>query len=402
MLPESRRMNGSPLINVPFLMTKLRLFYLMTGLFGGFFAPYLALLLQSEGFSSAATGSVMAVGTLLAILVQPVWGLVVDRYHITRPLLVLTFIAPAAVGAMFNSRQLVVVMVAYTLTMVFSAPQAPISDAFAVEAAGTTYGTIRSFGSLGYAIAGYVGGLYVEHLSVHTIWAPYALIGLVGGSIGLLLPAGRTEDVGVGAGLRGGLRILLTNRRFLLFLLGGFLISETLTAFNTFFVLAYKDIGGTLSTAGIAFFVASLTNVPAMLIASRVIRRVGGTNTMLLAGLIYAVRWGVQALVPIPLVAIAVQVLHGSSFGFFYVAAVDFVAQTTTRDLQATGQSVFGMVCGGAASVAGNLGNGVLLRVGGPALMYGACALASLAGAACFAWIARLEAAERRRSAAGR
>ena len=108
---------------------------------------------------------------------------------------------------------------------------------------------------------------------------------------------------------------------------------------------------------------------------------------MFLAAVAYIVRWGVQAFIPNPTVAIAIQVLHGLSFGFFYVAAVDFVSRSARRELQATAQSVFGMVNGGLAGIIGNLLNGDLLNYGGPGLMYVVCMTSAVMGAACFAYV---------------
>ncbi len=371
----------------------LRAFYLLTGLSGGFFGPYLSLLLERDGFSSSAIGGAMSLAMVIAIVVQPLFGLLVDRFHATRTTLALTFLVPAIFAFLYDQQNFLLIVSVYALSTLFSAPQAPIADAYAVglaRAYGTTYGTIRSFGSMGYALGGYAGGLYLEHLSIHLLWLPYALLCVIGGAIAFFLPREKPSSV-VRGSIRQGMSTLLKNPRFVLFLLGGFLISETLTAFNTYFVLAFHEIGGSFADTGIALFIASLTNVPAMLIAARVIRRVGREKTMLIAATAYVVRWGVQVLIPIPSVAIAIQVLHGISFGFFYVAAVGFVAQTTTRELQATGQSIFGMVCNGLAGIGGNLVNGFLLRAGGPTLMYAVCAIAALFGAVCFLLVMRVK-----------
>jgi len=371
---------------------RLRAFYLMTGLAGGLLGPYLALLFATDGLASYQIGIVTSAGTLVAIFVQPVWGLIVDRFRITRTTLALTFAVPAVAAVLYDVRWLPMILFAYALSTVFSSPQAPIADAFAVAIAKimqTQYGTIRSFGSLGYAFGSIAGGLYIAHFTVQTLWLPYALVSGLGVAIALWLP--RSEEVPrARAKVSEGMRRLLGDRRFLLFLVGGFLLSETLTAFNTYFVLAFRAIGGSLSVAGLAFMIASLTKVPAMLLADGGIRLLGRERTLMIAAVAYVARWGVQALVPNPTVAIAVQLLHGTSFGFFYVAAVDYVSDVTGPDMQATGQSLFSIVCGGLAVIVGNLLNGFLFHFGGASVMYGVCAVSSLAAALCFWQVQRM------------
>ncbi|MNN19697.1 putative nucleoside transporter YegT [compost metagenome] len=140
---------------------------------------------------------------------------------------------------------------------------------------------------------------------------------------------------------------------------------------------------------GIAFAIASATNVPAMLVAAKVMNKYGRERTLVLASVVYALRWALQAVFPYPFVAISVQVLHGISFGFYYVAAVNYVSVEARKELQATGQSLFSMVSAGFAGILGNLFNGYLLHAGGPTLMYGICTLSAVLGVACFWYVSR-------------
>lgn len=49
-------------------------------------------------------------------------------------------------------------------------------------------------------------------------------------------------------------------------------MNQTMTAFGTYFVIAFQSVGGSTRYAGIALFLASVTNVPSMLFASKVIK----------------------------------------------------------------------------------------------------------------------------------
>ncbi|MFD2879795.1 MFS transporter [Paenibacillus rhizoplanae] len=104
-------------------------------------------------------------------------------------------------------------------------------------------------------------------------------------------------------------------------------------------------------------------------------------KTLMLASVVYMLRWAIQWLIPVPGVMIGVQTLHGMSFGFFYIAAVEYVASITGKELQATGQSLFNMVFVGLGGIAGNLLNGYLLDSGGPRLMYFSCTVSAALGA---------------------
>ncbi|THF78485.1 MFS transporter [Cohnella fermenti] len=352
------------------------------GLSGGMMGPYLTNLFVHQGIASSQVGIIMSAGKIASIVVQPLWGVLVDRYQQTRLVLMLSLAIPAVLAYFYNLQWFAAILVVYMVTTVFQATQAPISDSYAVRAAkeaNTTYGKIRSFGSFGNAIGGYLAGMYLMFCSITALWVPFLLLSLLGlVSIGALPAA--TERKAGSVAFGEGLRRLLGNRSFLFFLIGCFMINQTLTAFNSYFVLTFQMAGGSYGLSGIALLIASLTNVPAMLVGSALQKKWGIKNVLLLASAAYVLRWGIQWLFPIPEVIVAVQVLHGVSFGFFYVAAVEFVAGSSGKGMQATGQSLFNMVFSGFGGIVGNLLNGYLLEVGGPDLMYLVCAISALAG----------------------
>lgn len=365
------------------VLLKMRGLYLFTGLAGGSFNPYVTSLLVHQGMTSQRIGVMMAFGTLLAILFQPLWGILVDRYQRTRLVLMLTLIVPGTIVYLYNVKWLVVIVLVYSLYTIFQSTQTPVADAYAVNAAsaaGTSFGTIRLFGSIGTALGGYFGGLYLNWLGVTELWIPFLLFNLLALMLVMTIPVNverRTQHVT----FTSGIRQLLGNRVFLLFLAGCFLVNQTLTAFNSFFVLTFQMAGGSFAWSGIALMIASITSVPAMLVAASVLKKYGYEKTLMLASIVYMLRWAIQWLIPVPGVMIGVQTLHGMSFGFFYIAAVEYVASITGKELQATGQSLFNMVFVGLGGIAGNLLNGYLLDSGGPGLMYFSCTVSAALGA---------------------
>lgn len=372
-------------------LLKLRLLYLLTGLAGGLFNPYLTTLFVHQGIGANLVGVLMSIGTLLSIIVQPVWGLLVDRYRQTKLVLLLSICVPASLSFFYGFKYVAVIIMAYFLSIIFQSTQSPVADSYAVSAAQkgrTSYGTIRSLGSLGTALGGYAGGLYLSRFGISQLWMPFLALSLAGAATVLTLSRS-TERNASAISLTQGIRELLGNRLFLMFLVACFFVNQTLTAYNSFFVLAFQDAGGSYSLVGTALLLASLTNIPSMLLAARILRSIGHERTLLLAAFFYALRWGIQWLFPVAAVMVGIQVLHGLSFGLFYVAAVEYVAQASGKKMQATGQSVFNMVFSGLGGIVGNLLNGYLFYSGGAQMMYLACTVSALIGAGMLYWINR-------------
>jgi len=373
-------------------LLKLRGFYLFLGLAGGSFGPYLTSLLVHNGLDSGQIGMLMATGTLIAILIQPMWGIISDRYNQTRLVLILSVAVPALLAVFYRSEYFIVLMLVFTVSTIFSSTQAPIADSYAIAAAkraGSTYGSIRLMLSIGAAVGSLAGAKYVSTFSVSTIWMPFLLFNGLAVLIALTLPKQAEENHMMSQSFAQGVRQLIGNRVFLAFLGGSLLVNQTMTAFGTYFVLAFQSVGGSMQYAGIALFIASVTNVPSMLLASKVIKKWGRERTLLIGALIYVLRWGIQVAFPYPSVMIGVQVLHGLSFGLFYISAVEYVSQITSADMQATGQSIFNMVFSGFAGILGNVLNGFLLNQGGVGAMNLSCVISSAAGAVLLIYVAR-------------
>jgi PPP family 3-phenylpropionic acid transporter len=61
-----------------------------------------------------------------------------------------------------------------------------------------------------------------------------------------------------------------------------------------------------------------------------------------------------------PILAVAVELMHGLSFSLLVVAAVEYVNQLVPPAWRATGQSLYAAACFGAGTLAGNTISGYL------------------------------------------
>lgn len=342
--------------------------------------PYLGALLESDGFSSADVGILTSLGIMASILTQPLWGMIADRHGWTRVILAVNFMVPSILAILSHTMAWFLVGMVSIGFFVFKNPQAPIMDAYAVSVTketGGSYGTIRFFQSVGFGIGGYLAGMFLTHYVVTDLWIPFMFLSALGILVVFTLPP-RKPAVRLGAKSSEHLKALL-QPHFLIFLTACFLVNQTLSVFNVYYVIVYRQLGGSASTVGLGIVVAAVANVPSMWAADKLIRRFGRHRVLMFAGSLYMLRWVLQAFITAPGWVIATQVLHGS-FGLFYVSSVDYVAETMSPRIRATAQSVFGMVASGVSGIVGNILNGVLLDAGGPRLMYAVCGVSAFAG----------------------
>lgn len=334
----------------------------------------------------------MAAGMLVGMTLQPMWGMIADKFGRIRLLLGLAFVTPVCFFFLFNSRIFFVLFIVNILYFLVRTPQSSVSDAYvlrATEKLGQVYGTIRYFQSIGFGVGGYIAGFYLGKYAVTNLWLLAASISLIGALVVGWLPKSETEQrVLVRGELFHNVKMLVSwqNKNFLIFLLGAFFLNQTLAAFNTYLVIAYSDLGGQMKYVGWAFLIASAANIPSMHFARHLTAKFGIVETMIFSSLVYLFRWVILWFVTNPMWMIGIQVLHGS-FGLFYVPAVHYVVENSPAQIRATAQTIFGMIAGGLAGIVGNLLNGILIQSGGPSLMYAVCAGSVVLSLGCFGYL---------------
>ena len=260
-------------------------------------SSYFSIYLNDLRFSKTMIGAVTSVSSLAAMAAQPVFGALLDRSASrTRTLQGLILLTAAMYPLLLLSRSFIYILAMYTVYFVFRRLQPAINTALSVgyaEQAGRDYGPIRMMGAVGYTammipvsyIAGTEGGV------VKMFWV-YSLICLVNVLLLFLLPPMPGHNRKKSGGNISPLS-LIKNRFVMLLILYHVLIAAANGIGHTYFpIFATSDMGSGNALYGIMVTVGSLTEIPFLFLADRIIRRLGAAKTVALLGLLTAVRWG--------------------------------------------------------------------------------------------------------------
>jgi MFS family permease len=148
-------------------------------------------------------------------------------------------------------------------------------------------------------------------------------------------------------------RMLKTPFVFVLFLVT-FIDS---TIHNGYFVMAdeflTKRVGIGANVSMVVMSIGQVAEIVAMLILGKVLAKLGWKWTMIFGVIGHATRFGVFALMPdFQGVIIAVQVLHGVCYAFFFAAVYIFVDEVFPKDVRSSAQGLFNMLILGCMVVA--------------------------------------------------
>lgn len=114
------------------------------------------------------------------------------------------------------------------------------------------------------------------------------------------------------------------------------------------------------------------------------LRRIGAKGLLVMAFLVFIVRWLFYSVIDAPVWALVIQLLHGLSFAAFLVGGVTFVSERTPPGLSATAQAIYSTVTFGLASITGSMIGGYLYDNVGMQNFFRFFSLLGLAGLAIF------------------
>ena len=373
----------------------LRALYLATGTWTAAIAPFSAVILQSHGVDTTTIGVLAALAALAATGLVPAWGhladVMVGRAYAFQLGIV---IASVAAVALLLPLPLPVLAVILAFFSIFPTMFLALADSLAIDALPAPerqYGAMRALASLSFALGIIVAGFVYDRTG-------YAAVPLVclGWSALLLVVLhrvpDRTRDPRVravaavlggddAAGRFGSVSRALSTEPRLWAVLAVFTIAYTgLLAATLFVGIRIVDLGGQPSDVALSFGVAALAEIPGLVIAGWLIRRIG-TRWVVVVGLTgfgaCIVSWGVLST---PDAINATRVVTGLSFGALIAARVVVIARLLPDELQATGQTMLQAATFGLGTALGAVIGGVVYASFGPTVFFGLAGALAIGG----------------------
>jgi PPP family 3-phenylpropionic acid transporter len=353
-----------------------KLFYAVKFAGIGVFAPYVAMYFIRKGLTSIQVGSLVALVSFVGFIAQPVWGIISDKFNITRLLVTISCWTTS------------VLVLAYTLTdrfeylvvivTLFSIMRAPLHANVAALALNhlelrgkqEEYGKLRLWGSIGFIVATIVsGGLFFEDKLTIAIYV-FAGCMLVLGFISFKLP---DRHISTEVQWRDGLRLLADNRQLRLFLLGIIFVGITLGIADQYLVVYMNELNASAWMIGATVAVTALPEIPLMSYAQTFIRKWGLRITYVVGISALPVRWLFNMLVTDPNIALPVQALHGVAMSALLAVGVIYIDNILPKTLRASGQALYLSSLYGLGPSIGLFLAGLLMSSGGTQPLWTLC-----------------------------
>lgn len=305
---------------------------------GGFLFPFVSLFYHRNGLSGTQIGLLGALGAGAGLLAAPFWGARSDRA--ARPVRVLQVglvVTAAIILVLGRQSQFLPIALLVTLYFLASSGLLPLADLLAAHIASQAndagYGSVRLWGSLGWTLVTAVAGRLIELFGLYLAFAGNALGYLLAAltlrwlpRAAIHLPEAASTPAAGRPGLRQAIPAFARSRRLagLAIALGLYwlLTNNNLFQFEPIYMV---QLGASETLVGLANALNAAVELPAMLLADRLLRRFSAGWLLRFHFLLSIGRAvGVLLFPTIPMI-LATRAVLGLQFSFYSVAIIAYI-----------------------------------------------------------------------------
>lgn len=336
----------------------------------GFYLPFFPVWLQGKALGPSVIGIVLAIPIIVRILATAPLLALADGPVGPRRLLLASHLGQLIgypVLMMLDSEAAIAGMVA--VLAVFQAAVIPANDLVTTIAVrrhqGLHYGRIRGFGSIAFLLASIAAGYLIDAFgSGIVIWALALapILGLL--TTHLAVPPSIRRDPRAPAAAPAPPAAL--PRALWLLIAAAALIQGSHGGLYAFGSIHWRAVGFSDTVIGYFWAIGVVAEILVFYLLGRGVGRgSAGLRLILLGGAAAAIRWGLLAASPGLGATLALQVLHGLSFGATHLGSMAALAALAPDEARGRAQGLLGSSIALAMAAATVL-SGFLYRISGP------------------------------------
>jgi PPP family 3-phenylpropionic acid transporter len=336
------------------------IYYCLIFASGGAYSSYIGLYYTDVGFDTIQIGTITSLSAVIAIIVQPFWGLTGDRAKYKNSVLILC-IFMSVISNWFipiSGNIFWLIIIVSLFFTIFQCAINPLSNAITLELASKhnfTFSNVRTFGSVGYACMSFVAG-WVINYSIYYIFVLYSLLMFLSLSLTPLISKVKGHQ-------REGNKVkfseILKNRKLIYIFIFALLIQSTLSFFYSFHAIYSKEQGISTNLIGLGIMIGSLSQFPLMIFFDKIYKKFGIFNILIFSGVIQAIRMLLYALILTPQSILFIWILHGGTFILINLCLIEYVNANVAAELRASGQMMNAIVMQGMNMILGSLVGGI-------------------------------------------
>lgn len=337
------------------------LFYVAAATFG----PYISVYYKDKGLTITQIGLLSEVGALVALFIQPLWGIGADKYNKRKQFLLVAITGAGMFVMSYRfATDFITFFVCVLLFSIFSSAIGPLGDTVVTDIAEKNsfkYSTIRMGGTVSYAAVVVLAGVYLR-TNPKASFILTALMYLIMLFTVLRMPDvyHRTKESQQKRKLnRNNIWKVIKNKQISFILVYLCIFQIVLGCYGGYLSLLVTQMGYDNRMIGILMCISAVSEIPILLNLDRIIRKFGTIKVMVFAGFMMVIRIFLPSMQSIEGIILA-QMLQGVTYMIMYYCTVMYMVRNLELQLHSTGQSLLCLVQAGIASLFSNVVGGYL------------------------------------------
>ncbi|MBK4216557.1 MFS transporter [Paracoccus caeni] len=315
---------------------------------------FIPMWLRAQGLSETDIGTCLALAAFVAVIINPVVGLIADRTHQNKAILTgLVLCATVSVLVLGASSGPLWVAVVFLVYRSIVSPLVPLAESILIanlSAYRLSFGTVRAWGSASVVVTTLLCGFLVDWSDTGAILYLLIVILLaqIGTSTGLPSRAGGIRPAITTASILRALR----NRGFLL-LLGSAAISQACHGvFYAYSTFRWLEAGHSTSAIGIFWGIGVSAEIVAFACGGRITARLSPGKIIAIACCAGVLRWGIFGLSAELMPTLFVQILQGATLGLTQIGVAAYLQRNIAPQFLSSASGTYWAFSGLAAAVA--------------------------------------------------
>jgi MFS transporter, PPP family, 3-phenylpropionic acid transporter len=325
----------------------------------GFILPFVNLFYVSLGLTGTQIGAIGSVSSVVGLVVSPIIVSELKKRPQARGILQASLMLGAIAYFLLGQQTAFfpIILIVFMQALV-GAGVMPASDAMAVhvsEEAGTGYGSVRVWASVGWIISVLTSGWLIERNGFEAGFLGVSFAWLTGALVTLLIhPRYFVAASRIGqpqSNIRTALKHIVRDRTLVGYAIAlifmGFLNNGVLQFENVFLA----ELGASKQLISVAGIMSAIVEIPFMIFADRYVRRVGGHRVMLLAVIMIVFQRAAVLLFPAIATIMIVRFIGGIAFSFLTISSVFLISSRTDPNETGTVLAIYTVTLAGLVNV---------------------------------------------------
>ncbi len=344
---------------------RMALLYSVFFAFVGLMLPFFPVWMKDRGLSETEIATVLALPMLVRIFTSGAISAYADRMQERANLMIVLMTGSALTLCLFLvSSQFWPILAISLLLALFSHPLQPVMDSITllgVRRHGHDYGRIRLWGSVVFIIANLVGGVVLAQSGSGTVMVLIVAAAFAGVALSPATPRLGPSQLSGEKNQHSNASAwkLIQNQRFMLITIGCGIVQGTHAMVYAFGSIHWGFLGYSGTVIGILWAIGVVAEIALFQFSRRVFRRFSAVQLCIIGALASVLRWGLMPLEPGVAGFLALQALHGLSFGATHLGLMHYYVETVPEarmgSAQAVGFVIAAIAMGSFSFVSGSL-----------------------------------------------